>query len=135
MRLLPFTQTFSVNPTLGEKLRAEAAGILAWAVRGCILWQRQGLNPPEVVLEATREYEQDSDPLAGFLEEACEPDVDAEIGANELYRHYKAWADQRGLMDRERLTATKFGTKMGERLEHERRRSGKVYKGISGRTL
>ena len=31
MRVLPFVQTFPVNPTLGDELRAEGAGILRWA--------------------------------------------------------------------------------------------------------
>lgn len=53
VHLIPFTLSFVDNPTgpnerrrdpyLAERLRAEASGILAWLVRGCLAWQRDGL--------------------------------------------------------------------------------------------
>jgi len=130
MRLLPFTQTFPVNPTLSDDLWAEAPGILAWAVRGCLDWQRHGLTPPAVIAEATHQYKHESDPLAGFLDEACQRDPDAEIGASELYQHYKGWAERHGLNDRERLTATMFGRKIGERFQRRKKGAVNVYQGL-----
>jgi putative DNA primase/helicase len=135
LRLIPFLQRFDVNPTLADNLRAEASGVLAWAVRGCLEWQRSGLQPPAAVREATTEYERDSDPLAGFLAEACEVDVNACIGATEIFEHYKQWADRHGLTDRERLTSTMFGRKFAERFEGEHTRGGKVYQGVARRAL
>ncbi|HXG54015.1 MAG TPA: phage/plasmid primase, P4 family [Vicinamibacterales bacterium] len=135
LRLLPFTQRFDVNPALADELRAEAAGILAWAVRGCTAWQREGLQPPDIVRDATREYEQDSDPLAGFLAEACEVAPLAEVGASDIFEHYRHWAESHGLTERERMSSTKFGTKFAERFEREHRRSGKVYTGVARRAL
>ena len=41
---------------LAEKLKPELPGILAWAIRGAIAWQREGLNPPEAVRQASEEY-------------------------------------------------------------------------------
>jgi putative DNA primase/helicase len=135
MRLIPFTQTFPVNPTLADELRAEAPGILAWAVRGCLAWQREGLNPPAAVLDATRDYERDSDPVAEFLDEACEREPNAQAGASELYEHYKRWADRHSLSDRERLTSTMFGRKMTERFVKVRdRTAGVIYRGVARRT-
>ena len=133
MRLVPFEQTFPVNPTLADELQAEAPGILAWAVRGCLAWQADGLDAPPAVLNATREYERDSDPLAAFLDEACDLEPTAEVGASELFDHYKRWAERHGLSERERLTATLFGRKLAERFRHERRRTGKVYFGLARR--
>lgn len=56
--LIPFTQAFVDSPRaahehqrdakLAETLRGEASGILAWLVRGCLEWQRDGLKPPRV---------------------------------------------------------------------------------------
>lgn len=131
IRLIPFTRTFSVNAMLGEELRAEAKGILAWAVRGCLAWQDLGLQAPAVVLDATREYEQDSDPFGQFVDEACELDSAAEVGASELFDHYRQWADRHGLSDRERLTATLFGRKASERFQHIRTNHGKAYLGVA----
>ena len=133
IRLLPFTQMFPVSPRLADELRGEASGILAWAVRGCLAWQRDGLKPPPVVLDATREYQRDSDPLAEFLDEACELDVNAETGASELYEHYKRWAERHGLSELERITSTMFGRKMAERFAKRKRGPITVYQGLSRR--
>jgi len=135
LRLIPFLRVFPVNAGLADDLRAEAAGILTWCVRGCLEWQRDGLQPPAVVLEATREYETDSDVLAGFLEEGCDRDPDAQVRASDLFEHYKRWADTHGLTDRERLSATLFGRKAAERLQRSKTRTGWVYFGVARRPL
>ena len=131
IRLIPFTERFDVNPSLADNLETEASGILAWCVAGCLAWQRDGLHPPAVVTEATRAYEEDSDPLAAFLDEACDRDPEATVGARQLFEHYRVWAEQHGLGDRERLSATMFGRKMSERLTATKGRGGKVYFGLS----
>ena len=54
--LIPFTQTIPPeerDPNLAEKLKEEWPGILAWAIEGCLEWQRIGLAPPSAVVEAT----------------------------------------------------------------------------------
>ena len=75
IRLIPFNRTFDgkeQDKTLNGRLQAEAAGILAWAVQGCLEWQRRGLSAPAVVDEATHAYRKESDTLGNFLEECCE---------------------------------------------------------------
>lgn len=42
------------DPHLTEKLKAEAPGILRWAIEGCAAWRAGGLAAPEVVSKATR---------------------------------------------------------------------------------
>lgn len=136
MRLIPFTQTFDLNPTLADELRVEAPGILAWAVRGCLAWRQQRLNPPAVVLDATCDYKRDSDPLAGFLGEACELEAATEVGATDLYRHYLRWAERHGLNERERLSSTAFGRKLGERFKKDTdARNCVIYRGLARREL
>jgi putative DNA primase/helicase len=133
IRLVPFTQTFAQDPTLADALKAEAPGILAWAVRACLEWQERGLDAPPIVLDATKDYERDSDPLGAFIEEAVDLDAESQIRASELFEHYVMWAKNHGLGERERLTATGFGRKASERFEHERTRDGKVYRGVGRR--
>ena len=128
-------RTFTVDPTLGDVLAAEAPAILAWAVRGCLEWQAKGLAAPAVVVKATAEYEHDSDVLGAFLAEACELVPGSEVGAAELYAHYEAWATTHGLNQRERLSSTAFGRKMAERFQREHRHDGKVYLGVARRHL
>jgi len=59
MHLIPFTVTIGEqerDPALAEKLKAEYPGILQWAIDGCLMWQQDGLNPPEIVRSATSDY-------------------------------------------------------------------------------
>jgi putative DNA primase/helicase len=67
MKLIPFKVEIPASEkdgTLGEKLKAEAPGILAWAVRGCLEWQRMGLEEPECVQKATGDYAEEMDVVA-----------------------------------------------------------------------
>ena len=133
IRLIPFTQAFPINKALADELRAEAVGILAWAVRGCLAWQQDGLHPPAIIIEATREYEEDSDTLAPFRNEAIEPDPDAEVGARELYEHYRRWAMHHGVHERDLMKVQMFGRKMSERFRSRKNRTTniKCYLGIA----
>ena len=135
IRLIPFTRTFGVNPRLAGELRDEAPGILAWAVQGCRAWQKDGLNPPAIVIDATRDYERESDPLADFIEEAIEREPESEVRASELFDHYQRWAKNRGMSDRESLSRTAFGRKMSERFASRRINGTKRYLGIALRAL
>lgn len=72
LRLVPFDNVVAdqdQDKALPEKLRAEASGILAWLVRGCLDWQRDGLTTPSAVLLATKEYRAESNWLERFVEE------------------------------------------------------------------
>jgi putative DNA primase/helicase len=131
VRLVPFERTFSPNPALESQLQDEAAGILAWAVRGCLDWQQHGLGQPARVQQATSDYAADSDPLASFLDEACELDEHAETSGADLFDNYRHWSERHGLSERERLTATAFGRRMGERFTRRKTRQGVVYEGVA----
>ncbi len=100
IKLVPFEVQIpeeEQDKTLAEKLRTEAAGILAWAVRGCLEWQRHGsLGEPEEVRAATREYQEEMDPLADFFEERCELRPDAWASKKALQHSYKGWCEQAG---------------------------------------
>jgi len=97
--LIPFTVFIPPQERdrqLDRKLRAEAPGILAWLVRGCLEWRANGLKPPAAVRAATEEYREEMDPLAGFLADACfmAPEVRAKSAL--LYQQYQAWAEANG---------------------------------------
>ena len=95
IHLIPFTRSFAANPDLElkDKLRAEAPGILARAVRGCLAWQRDGLNPPDVVRNATATYRADSMPLARFLEARCVVQKGATATSGGLWAAYERWCN------------------------------------------
>lgn len=95
-RLVPFTQTFAgarKDASLPAKLQAELPGILAWAVRGCLEWQRIGLGWPAAVAEATEAYRSEMDGLGRFLLDQghLEP-----VRAKVLYDRYVEWCESMG---------------------------------------
>jgi len=132
VRLIPFNRTFDKDQDKGleAKLVRELPGILAWAVAGCLEWQRRGLEPPTVVTAATEAYRVESDPLAPFLEERCVTGDDYVVGATAVLRDYQAWASRNGLRRQEILTSPTFGKKMAARFERQHTKAGNVYRGV-----
>lgn len=97
--LIPFAVTIpaeSVDPELSEKLEAEAPGILQRLVTGCLEWQRDGLNPPQAVRDATEAYLEAEDALAAWIEEKCSRDVNAWQQSSDLFASWSAWAEKAG---------------------------------------
>ena len=73
IHLIPFTVRIDDSKLIAqEKLLAtfhsEMGGILRWAVEGCLKWQKEGLEKPESVVEATEEYKSDVDPTISWVE-------------------------------------------------------------------
>ena len=100
LHLIPFTITVPPerrDKHLQQKLLAERDGILAWAVQGCLDWQRLGrLDPPQQVLEATEEYFEAEDALGRWLDERCVREANAKSLTAELFNDWKQWADSAG---------------------------------------
>jgi len=44
---------------------------MSWAVEGCLLWQKEGLNMPDEVKKATEGYREEMDTFSSFIEECC----------------------------------------------------------------
>jgi putative DNA primase/helicase len=100
LHLIPFTITVPPerrDKHLQQKLLGERDGILAWAVQGCLDWQRLGrLDPPQQVLEATEEYFEAEDALGRWLDERCVREANAKSLSAELFTDWKQWADASG---------------------------------------
>jgi putative DNA primase/helicase len=115
IRLIPFTETIppkEQDKRLPEKLRKERAGILAWAVEGCLEWQREGLQAPDEVRKATREYRAEMDVIAAFIDEECVIAEHASATAKALYSAYKAWCEENGEKPE---SQRRFGGRLRER--------------------
>lgn len=132
VRLLPFLRQFTTDADSGleGKLLRELPGILAWAVRGCLEWQARDLTPPTSVIAATEDYREKSDLLAEFMAEYFVLDEERSLGATEAYASYRAWAQTQGMTERETLSLSLFGRKMGERFSHKKTKKGKLYLGV-----
>ncbi len=104
-RLVPFTfkipdEEKDVN--LGEKLKAEWPAILHWAIEGCLLWQTEGLTPPDAVAEATRGYLSQEDAITSWFADCLETDEKGFVYIKDLFQSWEAWA---------RLGGEEVGTK------------------------
>lgn len=82
-----------MDKTLPERLKIESSGILSWLIRGCLLYQKNGLTVPLVIREATAEYRREEDILADFIDEVCQLDPESEVYATELFDAFKEWYD------------------------------------------
>ena len=89
---------FRADKLLLGKLKAEAPGILAWLVEGCLEWQRDGLRPPAEIGAATEKYRAEEDVVQQFVEEFCDlaNDPEMKIRASELYSAFRKWAESSG---------------------------------------
>ena len=81
------------NPHLERELEAEFPGILAWLVRGCLLYRAEGLLAPAAVTKATEQYRVDEDDMQLFVDQCLEdsPSAEDRINATELYEVFKEW--------------------------------------------
>ncbi len=100
LHLIPFTITVPPEKRdkhLQQKLLAERDGILAWALEGCLAWQRLGrLDPPQLVLDATDEYFEAEDALGRWMDERCVRVGTAKSLTAELFTDWKQWAEAAG---------------------------------------
>jgi putative DNA primase/helicase len=97
--LVPFTITIPPaerDQDLADKLKAEWPGILQWMIDGCLDWQRQGLNPPKAVRDATAEYLEAEDAIATWLTDCCTRDPNAWANSTALFASWTLWAEKAG---------------------------------------
>lgn len=74
---------------LHERLQAEAPGILARLVRGCLEWQKSGLAPPEPIRLATAKYRQDEDIIGEWIDDNCIVEEGAAVTWASLWERYQ----------------------------------------------
>ncbi|WP_343548975.1 phage/plasmid primase, P4 family [Ralstonia sp.] len=99
LHLIPFTVTIPQTKRDGkltEKLLAERDGILAWAVQGCLAWQRMGLQPPACVVSATEEYFEAEDGVGAWMQERAQRHAEGRVSTSMLFADWREWAERTG---------------------------------------
>jgi putative DNA primase/helicase len=97
--LIPFAVTVPLaerDKDLAEKLKAEWPAILRWMIDGCLIWQRDGLNPPQAVIDATNKYLETEDSIGTWIEDRCECKISYQDTSASLFASWKAWAELNG---------------------------------------
>jgi putative DNA primase/helicase len=116
VRCVPFLEVIGEEErdrSFGEKLRAESSGILNWLLKGCSVWQREGLGEPVEVVKATADYREEQDVLGQFLADRCVIEAEGECTKDEVYSEYREWCYYNG--QRYPQTKTNFGRTLRER--------------------
>lgn len=130
IRHIPFAVTIPESERdlhLDTKLYAELPGILAWAVRGCLEWQRLSLAPPEAVRQATEAYRHEQDLVQRFLDDACHllPALETKAGA--LFSGFRQWCKENNERD---LSMKEFGKRLDAMGYQKRVSNGTFWHGI-----
>lgn len=129
IKLIPFEVNIpkeKVDKHLKYKLRSEFPQILAWAVEGCMKWQREGLGEPTRVLNATKEYKQEMDLIASFVEQCIVIDYTShdEIMASDLFAIYAKWAKANNEYE---MSSKKFFMEIAKKLPERSRNSKGIF--------
>lgn len=102
VKVIPFTHHFddkhqdkNLKKTLIQP--QNLSGILNWCMEGLKLLQTQGFDAPASVIEATAQYQQDSDKIARFLEERLTSTPGVNTKLEDVYAEFKAWCENNGL--------------------------------------
>ena len=132
LRLVPFNVTVPEDRRdvkLPEKLRAEAAGILAWCWRGWLAYRAHGFNKPEAIEAATNEYRTSSDVVGAWLADCCEIDPTATTATGDLYASYSSWCHTNGEYAR---AQKELSERLGERgFQRFKTRAGWRWRGVA----
>jgi len=80
--------------TLQEKLRAERDGVLKWIIEGAQEWSEYGLNPPNIVQEATADYFSTEDDFGRWINEDCLLDPTVKTETRKLFNSWQNWVNQ-----------------------------------------
>lgn len=116
-KLIPFLASLDPaerDPKLGEKLAAEAPGILNWALEGLAAWRGNGDRLPKcsAVDDATANYRHDQDHVGRFIDEVCVVTEGQFCSARELRMAYEKWCEEMGERP---WTQKSLGSRLGER--------------------
>lgn len=96
MRLLPFVRKVpddEIDLQLLDKLLAEAPGIFAWMIRGCLSWQREGLGSCAKVDAATTDYLREEDAIGNWISDCCVLSSGEFESSAKLFESWKCYAE------------------------------------------
>ena len=119
---------------LENKLWAERSGILNWLVQGVLEYLQGGLQPPDAVIEAVKEYREESDPIGGFIKDGCtltgNPDDTTKTA--DLYEAFCAHCKRNGVFPLGVNTFNRNLPRMANRHGFEKAKSAgrTIYRGI-----
>lgn len=134
IKLIPFERQIPKDKRLprsevDKRLREEFPGILAWMVRGCLDWQKNGLQEPEEVTKAVDDYRVESDIVRAFADECVVEAPSKRLPTSSAYQAFVWWCKEGG--EKYVMTKTKFTRRMRALgYEVDRVTTGTVIQGV-----
>lgn len=116
VHLIPFNVRIpkeEMDKDLYGKLQAEAGGIFRWLCEGAKLWYQNGLQPPEVVLNAVEDYQSEMDKIDEFFAQCILRQPESMISANALYIAYEQYCNRQHVPAKSQTFFGKRVTNMG----------------------
>ena len=101
LKLIPFKRHFEEHEQdKGLKgffsLPESQSAIFNWCYAGYKLFKKEGLDDPNAVTEATKEYQEESDRIGQFVAAWLEEGEAFEVRTSAVYRLYGQWCDKYG---------------------------------------
>jgi P4 family phage/plasmid primase-like protien len=78
-----------------ERLLREKSGILNRMLKGCLDWQKDGLQVPDSIRASTKEYQEQEDQIGQFIADECK--MSGEISRSNLMQRYNVWCEVQGI--------------------------------------
>jgi putative DNA primase/helicase len=134
LHIIPFTTPIPMDErddTLADKLRAEYPQILAWMIKGTLMWREVRLGRPEQIAQAVDNYMESEDTFGEWLQECTERGLPQDkCLSGGAYKNFRTWADGSG---EHVMSQKRFVQALKERGYDTKRVGGKRY--ISGLSL
>ena len=123
---VPTDFTGREDKDLREKLLEEIPQILGWLVEGYELYQKEGLEQPEEIKQATADYRKEMDITQQWIDECCDVKSSYFERANALYDNFRAFCQRRD----QRTNQTQFGRNLSKKFKKYNSGEGIVYIGL-----
>ena len=94
IKAIPFNRTFTAKEQdkhLSDKLMEELPGILNWAIQGCLGWQKDELQTPQIIEDQVAEYKSAMDSISQFIQDECELGKEHSYAASKFFQAYRDW--------------------------------------------
>lgn len=91
------------------------------------MYLKDGLTEPQKVIDWSRAYIEENDPVSAFLKDMCVVDPASSAQSGPLYKTFEGWCERNGY---EKMSMTGFGLAFGRRFTRKSRAAGNFYEGV-----
>jgi putative DNA primase/helicase len=130
IKVIPFNKVIpdeQQDKHLKQKLIKEMPQILGWMIKGCLLWQRYGLNEPNKLRDAHKDYRNEMDIVQRWVNECCFVEATEFEKSSDLFDNFSEYVQKN---KEYQLSHTMFGRNMSKKFTKGRYGGKTVYRGL-----